>query len=100
MSVVNGMTEKLTQLKTAWESDLPKTIAKAPAEDLDNALVSLKQAREQHEAALKSIDMAIAQIEEKQKLVAKKRDKPSDKKHTGSGNSKGTKVGRPKAPAA
>jgi hypothetical protein len=34
MSVVNGMTEKLTQLKTAWENDLPKTIAKAPVDEL------------------------------------------------------------------
>lgn len=75
MSVVNGMAEKLTQLKTAWESDLPKTIAKAPVEELDDALASLKQAREQHEAAMKSIDMAIAQVEEKQKLATKKQEK-------------------------
>jgi hypothetical protein len=77
MAVVNGMTEKLTQLKTAWESDLPNTIAKAPIEELDDVLKSLKEARKQHEEALKSIDMAIVQVEEKQKLGKKKEKKPA-----------------------
>ena len=83
MAVVNGVAEKLTAVNATCETDLPKTIAAAPADQLDETLTSLKQAREQvvtlHKSTLNSIDMAIAQVEERRKLAGKKKDKPAGK---------------------
>jgi hypothetical protein len=83
IAMVSGVAEKLTAVKATCETDLLKTIAAAPAATLDETLTSLQTAREQvvtlHKSTLNSIDVAIAQVEERRKLEAKKKGKPAGK---------------------
>ncbi len=76
-AVVNGVKDQMTAVTAACEKDLPKKLASAPVDELDDTLVSLQQAREQCETTMKSIDMAIEQVEERRKLAAKQKVKPA-----------------------
>jgi hypothetical protein len=106
-AVVNGMTEKLVAVKATCDTDLPKTVASVPADRLTDVMVSLQQGRE-HCAALckgtmESYDLAIAQVEERLKLVAKQQEKPAGKEQAdpaGNGAANGPKRGAPRPAAA
>ncbi len=102
-AAVNGVKEDLSAAKAKLQEKLPKMIKDAPEDQLDEALASLQEAREQfadlHKTTLESIDLAIAQVEERRKLAAKKKDKPGGKKKAApAGDGVATVI--PKKPAA
>ena len=82
-AAVDGIKEGLSAAKAKLQEKLPKVIKDAPDNQLDEALAALREAREQfakmHSSTLESFDLAIAQIEERCKLAAKKKNKSAGK---------------------
>ena len=102
-AAVNGVKDDLSAVKAKLQEKLPKMIKDAPEDQLDEALASLHEVREQfaalHKTAQESIDMAIAQVEERRKLAAKKKDKPAGKQQSGPAGDSAAKAS-PKKSAA
>ena len=101
VAMVNSVAEKLAAVKATCETGLLKTIAGAPANTLDETLVSLQKTREQvvalHKSTLDSLDTAIAQVEERRNLESKKHRKPAGKHAGKSGAGKADSSEKPAA---
>ena len=82
-AVVDGIKTEFSATQAKLQDKLPKIIQDAPDDQLDEALASLQEAREQfagmHASTLESFDLAIAQLELRCKLAAKKKGKPAGK---------------------